>query len=58
MKIEKFPNVKISQKEVFRDARGSFQRICSSGDFNVEMARYNAVRVQGSNKGAECTPQQ
>jgi hypothetical protein len=28
------------------------------GDFNVEMARYNAVRVQGNNKGSECTPQQ
>ena len=36
MKIEKFPSVKIIQMEVFRDARGSFQRICSSVDFNVD----------------------
>jgi dTDP-4-dehydrorhamnose 3,5-epimerase len=48
MKIEKFPNVKISQKEVFRDARGSFQRICSSGDFNVENQNGKILEVSFS----------
>jgi len=36
MKIEKFPNVEIVQKEIFRGARGSFQRVCSSVDFNLD----------------------
>lgn len=36
MKVGKFSEVKVIRNEIFRDSRGSFQRICSFLDFKLE----------------------
>ena len=48
VRIEKFPNVTLIQREVFQDIRGSFQRVCSSVDFSIEKQNSAILEVSFS----------